>query len=239
MSKKLGPIAIIVQDGGDTVTRVVLPDGTIGKGKARCHDGDEFRPEIGAIISICRAFGKNPAKTCYDVMDMFARDAAAGEGKKPPVVAPKVKRIIKLDGMPAGKVKAGRVVLKATDKLMNQGVENYGILGEETPFVDQDNVHLRVGDLVIVSKLEGDVRTGRKWKEFPGLHFVMNERSEDPISAGPYIMGILTACNGKTGKIDGKLRVRRAKTWREVETGEIHDGIKVVWENVEADDNNE
>ena len=216
------------------------PDGKVHKGKARCAAGDSFRPEIGAVIALCKAMGVEPARTCFDVMDAYAKQsardvekAAAAEVAAKGSVKVEVPKPHDVKGTPVGKLKGGRGILRFVDGFAAMDpskARSYGVMGTPTKFFDKDGEMLSVGDLVTVDVLQGDVRTGRKWAPTPDLAFVVDEDSDDPVSKGKYIMGAMSACNPKTGKIDGKLRVRKVKSWKEVEVGEVHQGLRATWE---------
>lgn len=220
------------------------PDGKVHKGKARCAGCDEFRPEIGAVIALCRAMGVEPARTCFDVMDAYAKQSARDvelaakiesvKGSvKVEVPKPKEVKGTPVKGTPVGKLKGGRGILKPVGgfAIMDESkARSYGLMGTPTKFFDKDGERLYVGDIVTVDALQGDVRTGRKWVPVPDLAFVVDEDSDDPVSKGQYIMGAMSACNPKTGKIDGKFRVRKVKSWKEVEVGEVHQDLRVTWE---------
>ena len=218
------------------------PDGKVHKGKARCAAGDDFRPEIGAVIALCRAMGAEPALTCFDVMDAYAKQsardvekAAAAEAAAKSSVKVKTPKpqSHEVKGTPVGKLKGGHGILKPVGgfAVMDPSeARSYGVMGTPTKFFDKDGKMLSVGDLVTVDVLQGDVRTGRKWVPVPDLAFVVDEDSDDPVSKGQYIMGAMSACNPKTGKIDGKFRIRKVKSWKEVEVGEVHQDLRVTWE---------
>lgn len=206
-----------------TYAKVVYPDGDVKTGKARCVGGDKFVPEIGAFIAMCKATGAGIVDTCREILGAMKATDTAGV---------KVRPVREAKGKPLGTIRSGRVVLDLTAglKQMVPGIRNLGRVGDATPFRDRNNKVLHVGDLVIVEKLTGTVRQGRKWVAEPGLHFVVCEDSDDPRSKGAYIMGALDGCNAKTGKIDGRLRVRLAKTWKNVELGEVHNNVVPIWE---------
>lgn len=250
---------VVCVDGKDgrTVASCLGSDGEVVRGKARCVEGDEFKVEIGAIIALCKALGVSPAKACFDVMNVYAKDSAAAVERakaketethvKNVKAKAKVKAKVKvsnvkvtandLKGVPVGKVKRGHCVLKPVGIFKVKGVEDntvdYGVMGTPTVFTDKDGRALFVGDLVTVDVIEGDVRTGRHWRALPGLAFVVDERSDNPVSKGKYIMGMMSACNDKTGKIDKRFRVKKVKNWTEVEIGEINSNgqLRPEWED--------
>lgn len=209
-------IAVVARDGRKTYARVFSSEG-ISSGEANCHAGDKFKPVIGAVIAMCRAYEEHPEKVCYEVMETFAREKAEAKEK-----AEHAKKRVSMDKIPAGRVKKGRLFLSI-------GVEDMGKPGTPTMFKDMRGKSLFVGDLVTVQVLIGDVRYGRKWQDVPGFSFVVDEQSENEQSKGQYIMGMLAACNDKTGKIDGRFRVRLAKRWQDVEVGEKHGIVKLCW----------
>lgn len=226
-------IAVIAQDGRRTYARVIGPDG-IKSGEANCHVGDTYRPEIGAVIALCRAYETHPEKVAYDVMDVFAKDKAekaTGNGCVAGCETPVRKhneRKKNMKGTPAHIArKEGKLHLTAFG-------EGMGRPGTPTMFKDANGKVLFVGDLVTVKVLSGEVRTGRKWVDAPGLTFVVDDESDDAKCRGQYIMGLLSGCNEKTGKIDGHFKVYLAKRWQEVEVGEEHHSVKLEWEG-EAD----
>lgn len=226
-------IAVIAQDGRRTYARVIGPDG-IKSGEANCHAGDMYRPELGAIIALCRAYEMHPEKVAYDVMDVFAKDKAEqamGGGCAAGCGTPVRKHNAgkkNMKGVPAHIArKEGKLHLTAFG-------EGMGRPGTKTMFKDANGKVLFVGDLVTVKVLSGEVRTGRKWVDAPGLTFVVDDESEDEKCRGQYIMGLLSGCNEKTGKIDGHFKVYLAKRWQEVEVGEEHHSVKLEWEG-EAD----
>ena len=244
---------VVCVDGkeGRTVASCLGSDGEVMRGRARCMEGDEFKVEIGAIIALCKALGVSPVKACYDVMDVYAKDGAREMEKvkvKETVARARARcKVVKsksgeknktmlpvdpedLKGMQVGRIKRGHALLVPTNKRIEY---DYGVMGTPTKFFDKDGKALYVGDLVTVEARQGDVRTGRHWKAVPGLTFVVDERSDDPVSKGQYIMGMMSACNDKTGKIDKRFRVRKAKSWKEVEIGEVNSVgmVKVVWED--------
>lgn len=221
------PIMTMVTYSDDmTYAKVVYPDGDVKTGKARCVGGDKFVPEIGAFIAMCKATGAGIVDTAREILG--AMKAPEKEQK----AGVKVRPVREAKGKPLGTIRSGRVLLSLTNgwKKMAPGIRNLGRVGDVTPFHDKNNKALHVGDLVIVEKLTGTVRQGRKWEAVPGLHFVVCEDSDDARSKGAYIMGMLDGCNAKTGKIDGRFRVRLAKTWKNVELGEVHDYVVPVWE---------
>ena len=245
---------VVCVDGKDgrTVASCLNSEGEVVRGKARCVGGDEFKPEIGAIIALCKAMGVAPAKACFDVMNVYAKESAAEmekartkeaevkvrkvkvEAAKPSWNRDKQKIADDLKGIPVGLVKRGHCALKPTGVLANEpGVTGYGRMGTPTNFYDRNGKQLYVGDLVAVEVLDGNVRTGRHWKAITGLTFVVDEQSNDPLSKGQYIMGLMSGCNPKTGKIDGRFRVKKAKSWVEVEVGETNSNgqVTVVWED--------
>lgn len=225
---------------GVTMASRLDENGEVVRGKARCVGGDTFRDEIGAIIALCKALNVQPVKACYDVLQAYAKDSgdkvlkASVREHRAEVKKTMAKKKHRKDykGTPVGMVKTGRCVLKGAGPLANCNYD-YGVLGMLTNFYDRNGNQLHVGDLVAVDILEGDVRTGRKWKALPDLTFVVDERSDDPKSKGQYIMGMVSGCNPKTGKIDSRFRVKLVKSWKEVEVGDVasHDMIKVVWED--------
>jgi hypothetical protein len=216
-------IAVVARDGRKTYARVFSSEG-ISSGEANCHAGDKFKPVIGAVIAMCRAYEEHPEKVCYEVMETFARDKAEAKAKAKAEHEgePVRKKRVSMDKMPAGGVKKGRLFL-STD------VEDMGKPGTPTMFKDMRGKSLFVGDLVTVQVLTGEVRYGRKWEDVPGFAFVVDEQSNKEQSKGQYIMGMLAACNDKTGKIDGRFRVRLAKRWQDVEVGEEHGIVKLCW----------
>lgn len=241
---------------GRTIASCLGSDGEVVRGKARCMEGDEFKPEIGAIIALCKALGVAPVKACYDVMDVYAKDSAdkvekakVKEAQARAKVTARVSKPVKakakhkyemidagdLKGIVCGKVKRGHCVLKAAGLLAptDKSTKDYGVMGTYTRFYDTNGKPLFVGDLVTVDVLQGDVRTGRHWVSTPGLTFVVDERSDNPVSKGKYIMGLMSGCNDRTGKIDRKFRIRKVKDWKEVEIGEVNSNgqIQVVWED--------
>ena len=239
---------VVCVDGKDgrTVASCLGSDGEVVRGKARCVEGDEFKVEIGAIIALCKALGVNPAKACFDVMNVYAKDSAAAVERakvketethvKNVKAKVKVKksRVDNLQGVLVGKVKRGHCVLKPVGLFATaSNGDDYGVMGTPTLFTDKDGKALSVGDLVTVDVIEGDVRTGRHWKAVTGLTFVVDERSDNPVSKGKYIMGMMSACNDKTGKIDKRFRVRKVKNWTEVEIGEINSNgqLRPEWED--------
>ena len=234
-AEKMKTVVVCVDPkAGVTMASSLDEKGEVVKGKARCVGGDEFRPEIGAIIALCKAMGVQPVKACYDVLNVYAKDSAkqvlkaeVKEHKKEAKVRRKT-----MKGTCVGMLRKGRGVLKAVGLLAGDKAEHYGVMGELTNFYDKNGKRLHVGDLVTVEVLEGDVRTGRKWKSVPGLTFVVDEHSDDPVSKGAYIMGMMKGCDPKTGKIDKRFRIKLAKTWQEVEIGEVHssDQIMATWE---------
>lgn len=247
---------LVVGDTEKTVLASAIDsNGDIHRGKAVCAEGDKekYRPVIGAIIALCKAMGVNPVKACYDVMDVYAQDEARklekakqkeaeakvvvhkrksnGKDKARPCVCGS-KRACDINGVPVYKVKAGYCELVPVGLLATEpGVRSYGRMGDYTRFYDKNGDRLHVGDLVAVDIREGDVRTGKKWKPLPELFFVVDEDSDNPASKGQYIFGALSGCDPKTGKIDRILRVKRVKSWRELEIGEVHHDVKVVWRN--------
>lgn len=209
-------IAVVARDGRKTYARVFSSEG-ISSGEANCHAGDKFKPVIGAVIAMCRAYEEHPEKVCYEVMETFAREKAKAKEKAEPV-----KKLVSMDKMPAGRVKKGKLFLSTP-------LEDMGKPGTPTMFKDTRGKSLFVGDLVTVQVLSGEVRYGRKWVDVPGFSFVVDEQSDKEQSKGQYIMGMLVGCNDKTGKIDGRFRVRLAKRWQDVEVGEEHGLVKLCW----------
>lgn len=239
-------VTVIVHSGDKTYANSYA-DGVVRKGSTRRHVGDTYDPVVGAGIALARAYGTDPMGLAERLLDLYlgheyrsavkqyVAEHGKPEKKRLPVVkiesAPK--RKYDLDGMPCGKVRVGRVKLQLTGTAVNDDkghTEHMGVMGTPTKFKDNNGRELHVGDLVTLETLTGTVRGGRKWKAVPGLHFVVDEHSDLPESKGQYIMCMLSGCNDKTGKLDGRTRVTLAKTWKEVETGEVHDFIKAVWE---------
>ena len=224
---------------GVTMASSLNSEGEVVRGKARCVGGDTFRAEIGAIIAVCKALGVQPVKACYDVLQAYAKESAGkvlkASVKEHRSEAKKKQKRKDHKGTPIGVMmtrdKSGRGVLRANTRLINSDCD-YGYMGTPTKFYDKNGEMLSVGDLVTVDYLEGDIRTGRKWKAMPGLHIVVDEHSDNPKSKGQYIMGLVSGCNEKTGKIDSRFRITKVKSWKEVEVGDVasHDLIKVVWE---------
>ena len=149
---------------GRTIASCLGSDGEVVRGKARCLEGDEFKPEIGAIIALCKALGVAPAKACYDVMDVYAKDSAAKMEKakvkeaqarakvtarvSKPVAKAKAKyKYEKIDagdlkGIVCGKVKRGHCVLKAVGLLApaDKSTKDYGVMGTWTKFFDRQTL---------------------------------------------------------------------------------------------------
>ena len=249
-------VAVCIDDKQKvTLASCIRRDGTVGKGRARCMEGDTYRPEVGAIIALCKAMGVKPAKACFDVMDVLAKREAGklekakvketqarvlaqtkvtlGVGPKATIKHGKVKVTKSIDpedlkGMPVGSVKRGKCRL-SSEFVGIPG--DYGVMGKPTKFYDRNGERLYVGDLVTVDVLNGDVRTGQKWKAAPGVNFVVDEQSDDPVTKGAYIWGLCKGCDPKTGKIDKRFKVKKVKDWRQVEIGEANNGVKVVWED--------
>lgn len=223
MKENVIGVTVIAHDGKKTIANVVNKNG-MAHGSAYCRKGDEYKPEIGAVIALCKAYGRDPGELCYDVMSVLAHKAGttgATEEDKPDEKTAGGK--VRKKGVPAGRIRSGALRLRTP-------VEDMGVPGTPTKFKDVNGKSLFVGDLVSVSVLDGDVRTGRKWEDTGCLAFVVDEQSENEYSKGQYIMGMLSACNAKTGKIDGRCRVRLAKRWQEVEVGETHGRVSLVWE---------
>lgn len=211
---------------GKSAAWVTTATGATGRGFARCSEGDEYKAEIGAVIALCRAMGAGVVDTCNAVLDAMKRRDEHYKNKGKSTIKVKV-TAPDMTGVPVGMAKVGHGVLRT----FAVGQRFMGLMGKETKFVDRRDKRLHVGDLVTVDKLVGEVRTGRKWEAVPGLHFVVDADDSEPESKGQFVMGLLTACNETTGKIDGKYRVKLVKTWKEVEFGETHDGIRVEWED--------
>ena len=242
--KDLVDVAVVCVDDKQKVTLAscFYRDGTVRRGKAKCVEGDTFRPEIGAIIALCKAMGVKPAKACFETMNTCAKSEAkrlekakVKETQARALAQTKVSKVkvgkVKVDpedlkGMTVGQVKRGRCRLSSADTL-----EDYGVMGKPTKFYDRNGERLFVGDLVTVDVLNGDVRTGQKWVAVPGLNFVVDEQSNDPITRGAYIWGMCNGCDPKTGKIDKRFKVKKVKDWKQVEIGEANYGVKVVWED--------
>lgn len=221
-------IAVVAQDGRKTFARLIRGSG-ITCGDTTCKKGDEFKPEIGAVIALCRAYQRHPAEVCYEVMSTLAHGKAEESARESEIRADEyvqqvVEDLDKRKGVPAGRIRRGELRLETP-------VEGMGKPGTPTKFKDVNGKVLFVGDLVTIKGLQGEVRSGRKWVDLDGLHFVVDEQTEDKFSSGQYIMGLLPGCNAKTGKIDGRCRVQLAKRWQEVEVGETHDGVRLVWED--------
>lgn len=222
-------VAVLTGLNGETNATVMDGVASLRHGSARCAEGDEYKAEVGAVIALCRAMGAGVASTCNAVLDaMKRRDEHYKNKGKSTIKVSKVKVTPPdMTGVQVGMARVGHGVLRtfAVDQRF------MGRMGKETKFVDRRDKRLHVGDLVTVDKLVGEVRTGRKWDAVPGLHFVVDADDSEPESKGQFVMGLLTACNETTGKIDGKYRVKLVKTWKEVEFGETHDGIRVEWED--------
>lgn len=218
-------MCVVTAIDGETSAAVTNGFSGLKHGFARCAEGDEYKAEVGAVIALCRAMGAGVVGTCHAVLDAMKRRE---EHYKNTSKVTKVKVTPPdLTGVPVGMAKVGHGVLRtfAVDRRF------MGLMGKETKFVDRRDNRLHVGDLVTVDKLVGEVRTGRKWEAVPGLHFVVDADDSEPESKGQFVMGLLTACNETTGKIDGRYRVRLVKTWKEVEFNEVHDGVRVEWED--------
>lgn len=223
--KRKGFFMSVIGVDGKVTARVIDQDDRVGKGEAQCREGDEFNPVIGAVIAVCRAFGKPARDTCLLVAKTIAAARGAGKAKFEP----------DMTNIPVFKAKLGRAVLTANPVDFAE-VRSFGVMGTPTKFKDVNGQPLFVGDLVIISRLEGCTRTGKKWVEMPGLHLVVDEDSDCEASKGQYIMGMCDACNAETGKKDRRFRVRKVKGWKLLEFGENHDGVVVTWDgSVEVD----
>lgn len=220
----------IVSNGRQTVAEVTYED-MVHTGMARCSARDPYVPEIGAIIALCKAMSVDVVDTCRAVIKaMFAMRTV---GTKTTRVRVDTKTVVReARGKALGKIRTGRVRLQPSGALkkLAKDMRSLGTVGRSTRFVDVSGKPLYVGDLVTVDRRTGTVRQGRKWEAVPGLHFVVCEDSDDPDSKGAYIMGMMNACNPRTGKIDANFRIRLAKTWRAVELGEVHDMVEPIWE---------
>lgn len=227
---------ITIENTGKTTTAWLF-DGDHGVkiGKATCREGDDFKPEIGAVIALCKVLGVNVADTCYAVLATMAEKVGRKHLKKITVAKTTATREAK--GKQLGQIKTGVVKLQPTGMLKGAAkfVRNLGVVGTPTPFKDCNGKPLFVGDLVTVDRLTGTVREGRTWEPYPGLHFVVCEDSDNERSKGMYIMGLLDGCSDKKGKIDGRFKVRLAKSWKAVELGEEHDYVTPVWEGVKVE----
>jgi hypothetical protein len=225
---------ITIENTGKTTTAWLFDgDHGVKVGRATCREGDDFKLAVGAVIALCKVLGEDVADTCYAVLETMAEKKGKRKGKAG--VAVKV-ATREAKGKQIGLVKTGVVKLQLTGMLKGLGghVRNMGVVGTPTPFKDCNGKPLFVGDLVTVDKLTGTVREGRTWEPVPGLHFMVCEDSDNERSKGMYIMGLLDGCSDKKGKIDGRFKVRLAKSWKAVELGEEHDFVTPVWEGVKA-----
>lgn len=229
-NKKAKPVtAMISYCEGKTYANVILDNGSAVTDVAKCSGSDPFNPCVGAFIAMCKALGEDAPKA--------AKLALAVLKKSLDKTYIKVRPGCEKDGTPVGNVRSGKVVLRPDKHVAfaTPGLRSLGVPGTPTKYRDRNNKPLNVGDLVTIEKLTGTVRAGRKWESVPGLHFVVCDDIPEKDPKGAYVMGLKDGCNGLTGKIDSRFRVRLAKTWKEVELGEIHDYVKVSWEA----DNNE
>lgn len=227
------PVIFIAVEGNKTYALGALADGSIGKGYAECREGDSHSVVVGAIIALCKALGAGPTNAALDVLRAYAVDAKGAQAaakvrvqvvKRPDPNAPRVGEVIGLISSPAG-----RVELSVSKELKDYGLRGMGVVGKRTKFTDYRGKRLHVGDLVTIESLVGTTRSGKRWTPFSGLHFVVDEDSDDKSLRGAYIMGLCGGCNPKTGEIDHDFRVRLAKKWYEVELGETHDAVRTVW----------
>ena len=237
------PCVLVIGEEKKTTAYSRLANGSIKKGTAVCKDGDEPKPIVGAIIALCKALGTHPTEAALDVLRACAYETAAvtaanahrtkGSGvqvqvvKRPDPVNPQPGEVIGLIS-----TKRGHVELALAEPLDVYAIRSMGKVGGPTKFKDCSGKKLQVGDLVVVDREVGDMRNGKTWEAIPGLHFVVDEDSDDASSKGAYIMGMLGGCNAKRGEFDPRFRIRLAKKWYEVELGEEHDLVRTVWKGV-------
>lgn len=228
----------LISDGKRTEAYSRQPGGAgILKGVAVCRDGDTPQLIVGAVIALCKSLGQNPIDAALAVLRAYsvelveAKKAGVKKAKQPRVQV--VKRPDPADPQPGEIIglistRRGHCEL-AMRKDMDFNIRSMGRIGDTTRFKDCEGKPLMVGDLVMVDREEGTTRGGKVWTPVPGLHFVVDENSDDAATKGPYIMGMCGGCNAKTGEIDPRFRVHLAKKWYEVELGEEHDLVVSVW----------
>lgn len=233
----------LISDGKRTEAYSRQPGGAgILKGVSVCRDGDKPQLIVGAIIALCKSLGSNPIDAALAVLRAYsvelveAKKAGVKKSKQPKVqvvrrpdpVTPQPGEIIGLISTKRGHCE----MTMAPDLDFN--IRSMGRVGNLTKFKDFEGKPLMTGDLVIVECEDGNTRRGKVWSAIPGLHFVVDEDSDDTATKGQYIMGMCGGCNAKTGEIDSRFRVRLAKKWYEVELGEEHDLVRTVWKGVKA-----
>lgn len=235
------PLIVIAQEKDKVFARVIKSNGEILKGEAdmntsvlevedggRTRKSDSLRPEVGAIIALCKAYGDDPAAVSYEVMDWLA-DVRVDEPEPTHESEHEAKE--DLSGVTLGAL-AKRDSMRGRLALRRTLTGSYdGRPGEPTTFKDCRGKSLEVGDLVTIAGRYGDERGGYKWEDLPGLHFVAKDNED-----GAFIMGIKRDCNAKTGKIADIFKVRLVKRWQEVEVGEEHDMIMAVVDEEDADE---
>lgn len=239
-------IAVLVfEEKEDTVSiysRLHTEEAVVLASDLSCEKGDTI---IGAIKALCGLLNADPLQYALCLVDDLTttdeekaeRAARAGveldklankdETKEAPKVKVKAKEKSKpksYKGVCAGKLieyeGEGSVVLRRT----SIGNEFMGVVGKPTPYKDCNGIELKVGDLLIVSERAGTTREGKKWEELPELVYMCDDGD------GPFVMGIYSACNPKTGKIDGRLKIRRVKSWQEIEIGDTSGFLTVCYE---------
>lgn len=228
----------LISDGKRTEVYSRQPGGAgILKGVSVCRDGDKPQLIVGAIIALCKSLGSNPIDAALAVLRAYsvelveAKKAGVKKSKQPKVqvvrrpdpVTPQPGEIIGLISTKRGHVE---LAMRAD---LDFNIRSMGRVGDTTKFMDCYGKPLMVGDLVIVDKEEGTTRGGKVWAPVGGLHFVVDEDSDDLATKGQYIMGLCGGCNAKTGELDRRFRVRLAKKWYEVELGEEHDLVRTAW----------
>ena len=191
--------------------------------------------EIEAIIDLLKEYDLDPGVYIAVIPDLEEKEreisreprekvAYGGGESSAPIRTSSQESGCGKKGLQSGTVKTGRLVLKRNA----QKAYDFGLVGTPTMTEDWNGKRLSVGDLVIVEKLVNEMRTGRKWQAQPGLHFVVS--CDVPGAESQFAEGVVMASDENARKVGGLYRARLAKTWKEVEIGEEHDGIMIEWE---------
>jgi len=233
----------LMSDGKRTEAYSRQPGGAgIQKGVAIRRDEDTPQLIVGAIIALCKSLDQNPIDAALAVLRAYSVELVEAKKAKVKKHAPPRVQVVKRPDPEEPKpgeviglisTKRGHVELAMRPDL-DFNIRSMGRVGDTTRFKDYGGKPLMIGDLVTVDRAEGTTRGGKVWTPISGLHFVVDENSDDPATKGPYIMGMCGGCNAKTGEIDPRFRVHLAKKWYEVELGEEHDLVTSVWKGAKG-----
>lgn len=194
-----------------------------GKAQFAGGDGEEFDPRVGAVIAIARAYGVDPTKLAFKVLEALSALPGDDNSVRDRHIRELFDRVTKLEKdldrtkdtlavalaakkigapIPVREVKQQQPMDPPTTRKVihvEDDEESWGVVGEPTNFVDYNGVQLRVGDEVRVTS-----RTCSAITDVPSL---VVQTEED----GAFVMGLCSQCHPDTGEIDGK--------WKVVKTG--------------------